>query len=440
MVARGAGAIARPPGRSLSNSLCAGAQGVRLKLFKSGIFGDKASSGLYGAFSRGQVFLTGAAAAILLEAPDFAAFFLCVNTASTIASVSGSGIGVAVNTMLSGGRWRETSRPLVVGAMLAVAVTLILVSGMLAYAMSVGGGAKASLWNGVFPLLSLALVVAALTEGALYGRAEYRALLRNAVLASIALAILVIPILILSGWRQALAAYAVYRCVWVGANVWMLFKLDWRTVDEPIGPKDFWAVLRLGFPISCAAIFAGPLITLAMWWIEYYYGLDAVARFGWFYQIFVLFSFLPAALTQYFISQASRGREKAAGSADGNRLRTNVSLASVSIVIILVCHALVSADTRLLGVLDSGPLAVAAILALLFQSLNASFYAHWAGIEKPWEHFWGQAVGGASFVFCFAAFSKLDGVFAAAWSLASLQAGVLLFNLYRAKRQDVFRG
>lgn len=250
-----------------------------------------------------------------LSADQFGVFSLIMASASSVATLSGVGVGVVNNSAASR---HYDDDPAFVSAvftgMLAICLILSLVFALvfLPPVAAIDSGYSNLKLLGILYLVSALMTVAAASEGLAYG------VRRTGTMLVVSLIVLAIApaasawFMIAGGLTGAIAALLLFRALQSG----LLFAALMKTTKVRVIPIRAWpdrervgaVFVGTSLPLAGAAVLAAPVTTLAMFLLQQQAGSAQVGAFALAYQVFLMLVFPPGAMGHFLLSHlAAKG-------------------------------------------------------------------------------------------------------------------------------------
>lgn len=245
-----------------------------------------------------------------LSADHFGVFALMMSSVSSVATLSGVGVGVINNSTAS--RYYDDDPDFVSAVFTGTLLVCLILSLVFALAflplidlLDSGLSVPAALC--ILFVVSALMTVASASEGLAYG------IRRTGTMLIISLIVLAIApaasILLMISWglNGAIGALILFRSLQSG----MLFIVLTISTRIRITPIRAWQdrvrlthlFLATSLPLAGAAVFAAPVTTFAMFLLQQHAGVEQVGAFALAYQIFLMLVFPPGAMGQFLISQ-----------------------------------------------------------------------------------------------------------------------------------------
>lgn len=338
------------------------------------------------ACSRSANIIASIIAARLLSSIDYGTFVYVVSTATTIATIASLGGGVICNKTASSStvdRHDYVFTLFLIVLLLNVAVAFSLSLFFLITIMEPLSSVSQTATCGVLISLAILSSVSSSSEGMLYGLRKIPELFKISLLALVFALASTYLLTSLLGVIGALVGVSIHRLILATLTTSKALKHRkdaFGSLASVANVKDALRTLRSASPpLTSAALFAGPVVTLSIYLLERNEGLTAVANFGFIYQFFLLATFVPTALGHYILS-------KSAGVKDGSETVLKKALLATGAWGLLACGllsllpAISSAISSDINVSRTSALGFG-IAAFLF-SLSSTFNAYWPALKK----------------------------------------------------------
>ncbi len=257
------------------------------------------------------------------------------------------------------------------------------------------------------------------------------AMLRRALVALVVILIL-LPIMIhFFGLPGALFTIAIYRFIALTLFSKAVFSV--RTYRPSLAAfrthlVEVKSLARsIGFPLALAGIFAAPTIALVTMWLDDSVGIKGVASFALHYQIFVIATFVPTALSHYFVSKLSSNTVEQRGTLRNAIIATAIYgfLAGFGFVVVSKLTEAISHDL----ILNASASALFGF-AIFAYSLSSAFQSYWAAIAVSKLTFYAQATWAACMLIVAWLYIPQHGVIGIASGFAVGSIGQLCVNAF----------
>ena len=335
-----------------------------------------------------------------LSTDQFSVFALIMSSASSIATLSGVGVGVVNNSTAS--RHYDDDPNFVSAVFTGILLVCLILS--LAFALTflplidaLDSGLSAPALLCMLFVVSALMTIASASEGLAYG------MRRTGTMLIISLIVLVIApaasvwFMIAGGFNGAIAALILFRSLQSG----MLFTALTLNTRIRITPIRAWQdrvrlsriFLGTSLPLAGAAALAAPVITFAMFLLQQQAGAEQVGAFALAYQVFLMLVFPPGAMGHFLLSQlAEKGANPQAILRRGLIYFTGYGLlgwgvmAGITFTIPLIIQTVVI-DFALMATFGA---------AVLFYTISIGFNSYWYSIGRARVVFVGQIGWAAS--------------------------------------------
>lgn len=348
-----------------------------------------------GIASRVVLFAINMIAVRLLASEEFGLFSYLLTVTSSIAAMSGLGMGVAANKCVA--KHTESDRgfakKIVFSSLLFVTVLAAVCTFLLMPFFDVTARAdfKVGWMETLFMCLFVWLLnVSSVFEGALNGLGAYRKMAMNAIkVCSISLPSAAI-LLKTFGLIGGVGALLLYRFLSAALNGVVLLKaslLSFKFSVKVLFEKDVLkVVLGISLPTMLGSLMVGPAIAAAMNLVaQQSNGLKEVAYFSWVYQVYTVAIFLPNMLSGFFLSKLSRDVRSAFKFNQVLKINLIFSVTIAASLFIFKDVILRYAGSEYVG--RAGLIFDAMTFVIVLFGFSASFASHWVATNRSWLGF-----------------------------------------------------
>jgi|TARA_R100001530_G_scaffold4045_6_gene5691 O-antigen/teichoic acid export membrane protein len=329
-----------------------------------------------------------------LSADHFGVFALIMSAASSVATLSGVGVGVVNNTTAS--RHYDDDPNFVSAVFTGILLVCLILS--LAFALTflplidvLDSGFSATVLLCILFVVSGLMTVASASEGLAYGIRRTGTMLIISLIVLLIAPVASVWFMITWGLNGAIAALVLFRSLQSG----MLFAALTLSTRIRITPIRAWqdrvrlshVFLGTSLPLAGAAVLAAPVTTFAMFLLQQQVGAEQVGAFALAYQVFLMLVFPPGAMGHFLVSQlAAKG---ANSKAILRRMLVYFTgygmlgwglMSGITFIIPLITQTVV-VDFALMATFGA---------AVLFYTISIGFNNYWSSIGRARMVFIGQ--------------------------------------------------
>lgn len=348
-----------------------------------------------GVASRMVLFAINMIAVRMLTSEDFGFFSYLLTVVSSIAAMSGLGMGVAANKSVAKSCLSDLifAKKIVFSSFVFVSIFAVLCSFALLPFFDISSKVGFSMgWKETFIIAVFVwlLNLSSVFEGALNGLGAYKNMAFNAL--KVCLISLPCAFFFLNsfGFVGGIASLLLYRALGVGLNGCLLFQkkiLSFRFSLDVLREKDVLNVfVGISLPAMLGSLMVGPAVAAAMNFISTEpNGLKELAYFSWVYQIYTVAIFVPNMLSGYFLSKLSRGDGAALKLFQVIKLNSFFALAVVVLLVFSKAIILRYAGSEYVNHADR--IFDLMMVVIVLFGLNSSFASHWVASNQGWLGF-----------------------------------------------------
>lgn len=347
----------------------------------------------YGVLSRAALFLINAVAVKMLIPHDYGVFAYFLTIVSSIAVMSGMGLGVTANMYLAKNSilQPEDARRMIFSSLTVISIVAAILSPIFVVATGIGeyfqSNSEWMLYLLLFVLIWL-MSVNGVLEGGLNGIGAFARMSRNALLVFI----LAVPVaMVLFSWKGLMGGFLAilfYRATIAVLNAVLLCKhglLGLYSFSVLFDSKILRVLGGVSLPALLGALMTAPVVAFAMQMVASKpNGLAVVGYFSWVYQIYVIAVFVPVSLGGFFLSKLSSGNR---GYGIKRVLFVNFAISSSIALGLAALKPFVLGYAGVDYVLHASMVYNVMIPVVVLFSLNLSFGSYWASASLGWIGF-----------------------------------------------------
>lgn len=139
---------------------------------------------------------------------------------------------------------------------------------------------------------------------------------------------------------------------------------------------------KYNMPLVLSGLIATPVITLCIYMLSFFKGVEEVAVFSWCYQVYLLGMFIPVALGSYYLSIFSKSNLNDKIIHMNKVTKFNIAISTISMILMffLTKYILVLGNVEQYS--DAYIIFYSFIITMFFYSLNLGYVSLWSSLGK----------------------------------------------------------